>query len=79
MGGRGSSGKRKSGGGGGGGGGSSVQKAMDEAMSASIGTRGSKVTKVLDDAPVGTTVFDGTTTITDTQTKSWGETATATK
>lgn len=33
-------------------------------------------TKVLDDAPVGTTVFDGTTTITDTQTKSWGETAT---
>ncbi len=48
-------------------------------MSASIGTRGSKVTKVLDDAPVGTTVFDGTTTITDTQTKSWGETATATK
>lgn len=39
MGGRGSSGKRKSGGGGGGG--SSVQKAMDEAMSAS------KVTKVL--------------------------------
>lgn len=43
MGGRGSSGKRKSGGGGG----SSVQKAMDEAMSASIGTRGSKVTKVL--------------------------------
>lgn len=45
-------------------------------MSASIGTRGSKVTKVLDDAPVGTTVFDGTTTITDTQTKSWGETAT---
>lgn len=68
MGGRGSSGKRKSGGGGGGG--SSVQKAMDEAMSASIGTRGSKVTKVLDDAPVGTTVFDGTTTITDTQTKS---------
>lgn len=77
MGGRGSSGKRKSGGGGGGG--SSVQKAMDEAMSASIGTRGSKVTKVLDDASVGTTVFDGTTTITDTQTKSWGETATATK
>lgn len=73
MGGRGSGGGAKGGGAGGGAKSNSggLQSAMNKALDASPGMREYEVTQVLNDAPVGTKVYDGTTTVTDSQSGRW--------
>lgn len=63
-------------GGGGGGGAKGTQQAMDRALQASPGMKEYEVTRVLESAPIGTKVFDGTTTITDTQSGTWSRATT---
>lgn len=53
------------------GGASATQQAMNEALQASPEMKEYEVIQVLENAPVGTKVFDGTTTITDTQSGVW--------
>lgn len=71
FGGRGSGGGGSARRGGGGGGSNPVQQKMDSALQASPGMKEYQVTQVLENAPIGTKVFDGTTTITDTQSGVW--------
>lgn len=76
MGGRGSGGAGGGGARGGSGGGgksnsSGLQSAMNKALDASPGMREYEVTQVLNDAPVGTKVYNGTATTTDTQSGRW--------
>lgn len=75
MGGRGSGGAGGGGARGSSGGGKSnssgLQNAMNKALDASPGMREYEFTQVLNDAPVGTKVYNGTTTITDTQSGRW--------
>lgn len=68
MGGRGSGGAGGGGARGGGSGGAAsrqLQSQLDQAFEERPALRELRITQVLDSAPVGTTVFDGTTTVTD--------------